>query len=485
VLVLASNYLLLFVGWEGVGLCSYLLIGFYFDRQFATNAGNKAFIVNRIGDFGFSLAMFLIFRHFGSLDFAQVFGQAAGKPEWVLTTIGLLLMVGAAGKSAQIPLYVWLPDAMAGPTPVSALIHAATMVTAGVYMTARSAAIYTHAPEALHVVAIIGIATAFFAATIGLAQNDIKKVFAYSTVSQLGYMFVGIGTGAYSAGVYHVMTHAFFKALLFLGAGSVIHALAGEQDMRNMGGLRGKIPITFWTMMCAAVAIAGVPPFSGFHSKDAILLAAHHHAPWMYWVGVLTAGMTAFYVFRAMFMTFFGRYRGHAHPHESPPSMWIPLAVLAALSLGGGYLSVPHYLEPIFKTAEGAHDVSLVAISVVAGLAGIALAYLMYVVKPGMADSVAGSAKGLYNLVYNKYFVDELYDAAVVNPLVSGSRTVLWKGVDAGLIDGAVNGVGSRAQGFGSILKLLQSGNIRSYATWVLFGSVLVIVAIGIAGGVK
>ena len=261
-LVLAANYLVLFVGWEGVGLCSYLLIGFYFDKKFATDAGNKAFIVNRIGDFGFSLAMFYMFKQFGSLDFATVFHQAPGASEAALTTIGLLLMVGACGKSAQIPLYVWLPDAMAGPTPVSALIHAATMVTAGVYMTARSWPIYTHAPAAMEVIAIIGIATAFFAATIGLAQNDIKKVFAYSTVSQLGYMFVGVGCGAFSAGIYHLMTHAFFKALLFLGAGSVIHALSGEQDMRNMGGLRKKIPWTFLTMMCAAVAIAGVPPSS-------------------------------------------------------------------------------------------------------------------------------------------------------------------------------------------------------------------------------
>ena len=287
VLVLAANYLLLFVGWEGVGLCSYLLIGFYFDKQFATNAGNKAFIVNRIGDFGFSLAMFLIFVHFGSLDFSAVFGAVAGKPEWALNLIGLLLLVGACGKSAQLPLYVWLPDAMAGPTPVSALIHAATMVTAGVYMVARSFPIYVHAAGAMDAIAVVGIATAFFSATIGLAQNDIKKVFAYSTVSQLGYMFVGLGCGAFSAGVFHVMTHAFFKALLFLGAGSVIHALSGEQDLRHMGGLRKQIPVTFWTMMCAAVAIAGVPPFSGFHSKDAILLAAHHHAPWIYWVGVV------------------------------------------------------------------------------------------------------------------------------------------------------------------------------------------------------
>src|ERR1035437_5494015 len=334
-LVLAANYLVMFVGWEGVGLCSYLLIGFYFDKKFATDAGNKAFIVNRIGDFGFSLAMFLIVVNFGSLDFGTVFTSVAGKSEATLSAIAFLLLVGACGKSAQLPLYVWLPDAMAGPTPVSALIHAATMVTAGVYMVARSAAIYTHAPAAMEAVAIIGLATAFFAATIGLAQNDIKKVFAYSTVSQLGYMFLGAGVGAFSAGIYHLVTHAFFKALLFLGAGSVIHALGGEQDVRNMGGLRKKIPWTFATMMCASVAIAGVPPFAGFYSKDAILAAADRHAPWMYWVGVITAGMTAFYVFRAIFFAFYGKYRGEAHPHESPFVMIAPLAVLAALSLGG------------------------------------------------------------------------------------------------------------------------------------------------------
>jgi NADH-quinone oxidoreductase subunit L len=485
-LVLGANYLVLFVGWEGVGLCSYLLIGFYFDKKFATHAGNKAFIVNRIGDFGFSLAMFLIFRQFGSLDFGKVFQQAPGAPQELLTTIGLLLMVGAAGKSAQIPLYVWLPDAMAGPTPVSALIHAATMVTAGVYMTARSFPIYTHAPEALHVVAIIGIATAFFAATIGLAQNDIKKVFAYSTVSQLGYMFVGVGVGAFSAGIYHLMTHAFFKALLFLGSGSVIHALSGEQDMRNMGGLRHKIKWTYLTMMCAAVAIAGVPPFAGFFSKDAILLSAYHEAPWIYWVGTITAGMTAFYVFRAMFLTFFGEYRGHEHPHESPPVMILPLAVLAVLSLVGGYLfKVPTFLEEFFPKMEEAHDVTLMAISTGAGLFGIFLAWLMYVAKPGMADSFAGSVRGLYTLVYNKYFVDEIYDAAVVTPVVGGSRVLLWKWMDAGLIDGIVNGVGAVAARVGGVLRMLQSGNIRSYATWVLAGSVIVIVALGMAGGAR
>jgi len=339
VLVLGANYLLLFVGWEGVGLCSYLLVGFYFQEKFATDAGNKAFIVNRIGDFGFTLAVFLIWMHFGSLDFGKVFAQVKdmqveSSPGWI-TAICLLLLVGASGKSAQIPLYVWLPDAMAGPTPVSALIHAATMVTAGVYMIARSSQIYLHSAFALDIVAIVGLTTAFFAATIGLAQNDIKKVFAYSTVSQLGYMFLGLGTGAFSAGIFHLMTHAFFKALLFLGAGSVIHALSGEQDLRQMGGLAKKIPITCVTLFCAGVAIAGVPPFSGFFSKDAILASAYHHAPWMYWIGVFTAFMTAFYVFRALFLCFFGNYRGHHHPHEAPPSMWIPLAILAALSLGG------------------------------------------------------------------------------------------------------------------------------------------------------
>ena len=485
-LVLAGNYLLLFVGWEGVGLCSYLLIGFYFTKKFATDAGNKAFIVNRVGDFGFSLAMFLLFIAFGSLDFATVLGAVAGKSQGVLTAIALLLLVGACGKSAQFPLYVWLPDAMAGPTPVSALIHAATMVTAGVYVVARSWPIYTHAPAALDTVAAVGLFTAFFAATIGLAQNDIKKVFAYSTVSQLGYMFLGAGCGAFSAGIYHLVTHAFFKALLFLGAGSVIHALSGEQDLRNMGGLRKKIPWTHATMMCAAVAIAGVPPFAGFFSKDAILLAAHHRAPWMYWLGVATAAMTAFYVFRAMFLAFYGKYRGGAHAHESPPVMIAPLAVLALLSLGGGYFfNIPQYLEPLFPKMEEAHDFTLVAVSVAAGLAGIALAWFFYVARPGLADALADKLGGLYTLVYNKYFVDEIYDAAIITPVMAGSEVVLWKGVDAGMIDGTVNGVGNRAQGIGRVLRLFQSGNIRSYATWVLVGSVFLLASLGLAGGLR
>ncbi len=481
-LVLAANYLVLFVGWEGVGLCSYLLIGFWFLRKSATDAGNKAFIVNRIGDFGFSLGILLIVITFGTLDIASVSAAAAGKPEGTLTLICLLLLVGATGKSAQIPLYVWLPDAMEGPTPVSALIHAATMVTAGVYMVARSFALYTQAPAALEVVAWIGLATAIFSATIGLAQNDIKKVFAYSTVSQLGYMFLGLGSGAFSAGIFHLVTHAFFKALLFLGAGSVIHALGGEQDMRNMGGLRTKTPWTFVTLLCASVAIAGVPPFSGFHSKDAILLAAYHHAPWMYWIGVITSGMTAFYVFRALFLTFFGEYRGNEHAHESPWSMLGPLVVLGALSLGGGYFAVPAWLDPMFHTEEHGHAAGLVFVATASGVIGIGLAWLFYVTKPSLADSFARAMNGLYTLVLNKYFVDEIYDAAVVQPVVRGSRVALWKGVDAGLIDGIVNGIGGRSRALGGVLKLVQSGNIRSYAAWVVAGSILMIVGIGLWG---
>jgi NADH-quinone oxidoreductase subunit L len=489
VLVLAANYLVLFVGWEGVGLCSYLLIGFYFIKKSAGDAGKKAFVVNRIGDFGFSLAMFLILIQFGSLDFGTVFGQAAKMPAepaaGIITLICLLLMVGAAGKSAQVPLYVWLPDAMEGPTPVSALIHAATMVTAGVYMVARSSALFDLAPIAREVVAIVGLLTAVLSATIGLTQWDIKKVFAYSTVSQLGYMFLGLGVGAYSAGIFHVMTHAFFKALLFLGAGSVIHALEGEQDLRMMGGLRSKIPLTCLLLFCASIAIAGVPPFSGFHSKDAILLAAHHHAPWMYWVAVATAGMTAFYVFRAFFLAFLGSYRGQAHPHESPPIMTVPLGVLALLSLVGGYFDVPHYLAPMFGADHAPHETSLVVISVVTGLAGILIAYVFYVLRPGLSDAVARALGPVYRLVYFKYFVDEVYDAVIVHPIRDGSTTVLWRGVDVGFIDGIVNGVGHLSRFVGGGLRQIQSGYIRRYAAWVLLGSIVIVAAASFLGGVR
>jgi NADH-quinone oxidoreductase subunit L len=487
-LVMAANFLLLFVGWEGVGLCSYLLIGFWFLRSSATNAANKAFIVNRIGDFGFSLGIYLIYIHFRSLDFAPVFAAVSERPVesgvGPLTLIGLLLLVGATGKSAQIPLYVWLPDAMEGPTPVSALIHAATMVTAGVYMVARCSAIYLHAPLALETVAVIGLATALFAATIGVTQFDIKKVFAYSTISQLGYMFLGAGVGAFGAGIYHLWTHAFFKALLFLGAGSVIHAL-GEQDLRKMGGLRHKTPITFWTLVAAAVSISGVPFTAGFFSKDEILLAAYHHAPWMYWVGTITAGLTAFYVFRAIFLAFLGEPRGWQHAHESPPVMTVPLILLAILSLVGGLAPVSRFLAPMFPPHEAGHEMHLVVISVGAGLAGIALAWLFYVARPGLAERTAARLGALYQLVYNKYFVDEIYQAAVVQPVIRGARSMLWQKVDVGLIDGAVNGLGARACAAGDVLRRIQSGNLRSYAAWVLLGSFLLLLAAGLAGGAR
>ena len=500
-LVLGANFLLLFVGWEGVGLCSYLLIGFYFLEKFASDAANKAFIVNRIGDFGFSLAVFLIVIHFGSLDFGTVFEKVKSMPVessagW-MTAIALLLLIGATGKSAQIPLYVWLPDAMAGPTPVSALIHAATMVTAGVYMVARSAPIFLHAHGALEVAAIVGLATAFFAATIGLTQYDIKKVYAYSTVSQLGYMFLGLGVGAFSAGIFHVMTHAFFKALLFLGAGSVIHACSGEQDMRFMGGLRKYTPITMFTLAAATLAISGFPFLSGAASKDLILEAAYEHAPWMYWVGVFTAGMTAFYVTRAFCMTFFGDYRGkqaaaghghghddhgHGTPHESPASMWIPLVVLALLSVAGGYINIPKFLEPLFPLHEGEAEHWLEYVATAAGLGGIALAYLFYVIAPGLPETVSKMFHAPYRWIYNKYFVDEFYDSVVVEPMIDGSRTFLWRIIDAGGIDGIVNGVGRTSSGVGSVLRRLQSGSTRSYAAWVVLGSILVIAYIGLKG---
>ncbi|MGA8026356.1 MAG: NADH-quinone oxidoreductase subunit L [Bryobacteraceae bacterium] len=486
-LVLASNLLLMFVGWEGVGLCSYLLVGFYFTEDFASNAANKAFIVNRIGDFGFSLGIFLIVITFKTLDFGKIATAVSTMPiearAGALTAMTLLLFVGATGKSAQLPLYVWLPDAMAGPTPVSALIHAATMVTAGVYMIARVSFLYNHAPLAMNVVAVIGLLTAVFAATIGITQNDIKRVFAYSTVSQLGYMFLGVGLGAYSAGIFHLMTHAFFKALLFLGAGSVIHGLGGEQDLRHMGGLRRAMPITFVTLGIASLAISGFPGFSGFFSKDAILSAAYAHSQWMFWIGAFTAGMTAFYVFRAYFLAFFGTYRGHHHAHESPLVMTLPLIVLAILAAGGGFINIPTWLSPAFPLAEH-ENVKAMFISASFGIIGIVIAALLYVVRPSLAESLKTSAGPLYTLVANKYYVDEIYSAAIVKPLESISRYVLWKGVDEAVIDTSfVNGLGRVVRGWGSLFRQLQSGSIRNYATWVLAGSLLVIFVLGLVGG--
>jgi len=487
ILVMASNLLLLFVGWEGVGLCSYLLVSFYFHESWATGSGNKAFIVNRIGDFGFSLGIFLTVITFRTLDFGKIAAAVSSMPVeagfGTLAVLTLLLFAGATGKSAQIPLYVWLPDAMAAPTPVSALIHAATMVTAGVYMIARLSFLYDHAPVAMEIVAIVGLLTAVLGATIGITQNDIKKVFAYSTVSQLGYMFLGVGVGAYSAGIFHLMTHAFFKALLFLGAGSIIHGLSGEQDLRHMGGLRKAMPITFVTLGIASLAISGVPGFSGFFSKDAILSAAYTHAPWMFWVGAITAGVTAFYVFRAYFLAFFGSYRGHHHPHESPLVMTLPLIILAAFSFGGGYINVPGWLSGLYPLAEHENQMAMI-VSASFGIIGIIIAAFLYVFRPGLAESLKNSAGGLYTLVYNKYYVDEFYQAAVVKPLEGISRVFLWKGVDQGIIDtGLVNGLGRAVRGWGSMLRHLQSGSIRNYATWVLAGCLLVIFVISLFGG--
>ncbi len=504
-LVLAANYLVLFVGWEGVGLCSYLLIGFWFLKKTATDAGNKAFWVNRVGDFGFLLGLFLLFRQFGTLDFASIFRDSAAMPvetagHGVLTAITLLLLAGATGKSAQLPLYVWLPDAMEGPTPVSALIHAATMVAAGVYMVARSHVLFVHAPLAMFAVAVIGCATALFAATIALVQTDIKRTLAYSTISQLGYMFLACGVGAFGAGIFHLMTHAFFKALLFLGAGSVMHATSGEQDMRRMGGLRKAIPWTYGTMLVATLAISGTPGFSGFFSKEEILLAART-GPYansaIYALGVITAGLTALYMFRLLFMTFHGAPRfdpKKTHVHESPRVMLAPLAVLAALALAGGWWAAPHllgglnyfdhYVKPVFVggetssstepyTGSGQLIATVFGPPVLAALVGFLLAWWLYIRNPQMPGRLAESLRAPYRLLAGKYFIDELYGFVIVRPLVWVSTNFLWRTVDEETIDGLVNGVAREAGEFGDRLRHLNSGNTRTYAAWVILGAVV------------
>jgi NADH-quinone oxidoreductase subunit L len=511
VLVLSSSFLLLFVGWEGVGLASYLLIGFYFKKDAAANAGKKAFIVNRIGDFGFLLAMFLIIAQFGSLDFATVFAKTFSFTPGYVTTICLLLVVGAAGKSAQIPLYVWLPDAMEGPTPVSALIHAATMVTAGIYMVARCHTLFDKSPTALMVVAIIGAATAIFAACIGIVQTDIKRVLAYSTVSQLGYMFLACGVGAYSAGIFHLMTHAFFKALLFLAAGSVIHALSGEQDMRKMGALRKRIPITFWTMTMGVFAIAGLPPWAAFFSKDEILYQAfiseNPLGKLLWFVGLLTAGMTSFYMFRLWFKTFFGESHveeashghddqaAHSHGvHESPWVMLFPLVVLAVLSVVGGWVGVPAalgghdeigaFLYPVFHATTAPHEdtagsgleLGLAAISVLTALAGLGLAYFLYIRKPGTSTALATKFKPVYTLVLNKFYIDEIYSAFIVTPIMMVSRLLLAGLVDQGVVNGIPSATSAGIRGLGGLARRMQSGNIRSYAGWLALGAAAVLV---------
>ncbi len=511
-LVLANNFLLMFVGWEGVGLCSYLLIGFWYHKQSASDAGKKAFIVNRIGDFGFLIGMFIIFWQVGSLDFRVVMEQAplvfvAGGT--LITTACLLLFVGATGKSAQIPLYVWLPDAMEGPTPVSALIHAATMVTAGVYMIVRTNVLFMMAPDALLVIAIVGATTAIFAATIGLAQNDIKRVLAYSTVSQLGYMFLACGVAAFSAGIFHLMTHAFFKALLFLGAGSVIHAMSDEQDMRNMGGLKKYIKITYITMFIATLAISGIPGLSGFFSKDEILwksFSSQHGHPIFWVIGVVTAGLTAFYMFRLIFLTFFGKERmdnkTRDHIHESPKAMTVPLMVLAVLSIIGGWIGMPHilgvtnyfehWLEPIVSGGTGHEAAShalasagsdagmewgLMAFSVILVLISIYFAWLFYKSKTELATSLKNKMSGIHNLLLNKYYVDEIYGAIVVRPLVFISM-LLWKIFDVIIIDGMINAAAQVYDGASDLFRRIQSGRVRSYATMFVIGVVALMAAV-------
>jgi len=493
-LVLAENFLLMFVGWEGVGLASYLLIGFYYQRPSAAAAGMKAFVLNRIGDFGFLLAMFLMIAHFGSLSYTRVFGAIADHPEMqggFLTAIALLLVLGATGKSAQIPLYVWLPDAMEGPTPVSALIHAATMVTAGVYMIVRSHALFDRSPFALGVVAIIGAVTALFAATMGMVQTDIKRVLAYSTISQLGYMFLACGAAAYSAAIFHLVTHAFFKGLLFLAAGAVIHSMGGQQDMHAMGGLRKSIPITFYTMSAGVFAISGLPPFSGFFSKDAILYQSFLSptaGPILWFVGIVTALLTAFYMFRLWYLTFFGDLRTHdAHPHESPWSMLGPLVILGVLALAGGWIGIPkalgggdqfaHFLDPVVNTGApqltGSENQERLfsVISVVMGLIGWFIADLFYRRKPGMADRLAERAGGVYALLVNKYWIDQIYNALIVAPLLFLSRYLLWGAVDRGVINGGGSLASGSVRGLGALVQRVQSGNIRSYAGWLAIGA--------------
>jgi NADH-quinone oxidoreductase subunit L len=492
-LVMGNNYLIMFVGWEGVGLCSYLLIGFWFKNTAYNNAARKAFVMNRIGDLGFLLGIILIFLTYGSITYGEVFHNAGVGGEAVVTSIALLLFIGAMGKSAQIPLYTWLPDAMAGPTPVSALIHAATMVTAGIYMVVRSNAFYSISEVASEVVAIVGVATALLAAIIGLLQTDIKKILAYSTVSQLGLMFLGLGVHAYSSSVFHVTTHAFFKALLFLGAGSVIHAMGGEQDIRKMGGLKGKIKITYITMLLGTIAISGIPPFSGFFSKDEILAHVYEHNKILWLLGMITSMLTAFYMFRMLFLTFWGNFRGtheqEHHLHESPSSMTIPLMVLAALSVLGGLLGLPEFwgqhnwmsenLSTVILHKDPSilhHDTEwiLMGIAVASALAVIYFAYSLFIVNGVEPAESEEEMKPWEKLVYNKFYVDELYDAAIRKPLDFFSN-IFYKVFDKEIIDGIVNGVGSAVTGLGGMVRMFQTGNIGFYIVSMVLGVVLIL----------
>ena len=496
-LVLADNFLLVFLGWEGVGLCSYLLIGFWYEKKFTGDAAKKAFVVNRIGDFGFMVAMFLIFANFGTLNISTFSGSIAGfsvnSP--LLVAIALLFFLGATGKSAQIPLFVWLPDAMAGPTPVSALIHAATMVTAGIYLIARTSLLYALAPIASNVILIIGIATAIMSATIALKQNDIKKILAYSTVSQLGFMFIALGTQSYVAAVFHLVTHAFFKALMFLGSGSVIHGMHEEQDIRKMGGLKNKMKITYVTFLMGAIAISGIPPFSGFFSKDEILYKTFINAGILpYLLVLITAAFTAFYMFRLVGLTFFGkpRYGSNVHPHESPSTMTIPLIILAVLSVFGGFIGLPHifgynvlehWLEPVFANSysiiqtwrpDSIHSVSteiiLILVSVVVAAASIFISFRKYSKQESFEEE-----KGFGKVLENKYYLDEVYDKTVVDPIFKTSDRLLWKIFDVKFIDGIVNGVANFASRTSIGWKKLQTGVIQDYGTFAVAGVIIII----------
>jgi NADH-quinone oxidoreductase subunit L len=589
VLVLGSNVLMMFVGWEGVGLCSYLLIGYYYVKKSASDAANKAFIVNRVGDYAFILGALLLVVTIGTLDFKEIAARVAAMPPeatfGTLSLITLLLFIGATGKSAQIPLYVWLPDAMEGPTPVSALIHAATMVTAGVYMIGRNAVLFEHAPITLSIVAGIGVATALLAGTIGLVQNDIKRVLAYSTVSQLGYMFLAMGVGAFGAGIFHLYTHAFFKALLFLGSGAVIHALHGEQDIRNMGGLKKYLPVTYWTFIIGSLAISGVPLLSGFFSKDEILFETFVRGhQWMWVMGVVTSFLTATYMWRLVHLTFHGQPRfalagggphsgdphdapepahahaahghgghggGHHTPHDAPPAMAIALIVLALGSVVAGYIGLPHalghnvlaeWLHPAFEAphqsgglstlpecapgtttagtssdcvpaggaapaglalgaagaslqgttehaaqtggghapAEDAHDntaieLTLMGVSSLVAVIGIGLATMIWLRRPAIADAMAARLPGVYRLLLNKYYVDELYDVTVIQPVKIVSEDGLWRGMDARVVDGAVNATGQIVAASSAVLRLLQSGSVKTYAASTFFGVVAIL----------
>lgn len=505
VLVLADNFLLFFVGWEGVGLCSYLLIGFWYDKRFekatTSDAANKAFIVNRVGDFGFLVAMLLVYVTFGSLNFGSVFARANALSvgETSLFLITLLLLIGATGKSAQIPLFVWLPDAMAGPTPVSALIHAATMVTAGVYMIARCAILFALAPATMGIVAVVGALTAVFAASIGLVQNGIKKVLAYSTISQLGYMFLAMGVGAFTAGMFHLLTHAFFKALLFLGAGAVIHAMQEEEDIQRMGGLKQRLPTTYKTFVVAAFAIAGIPPLSGFFSKDEILWNAFNQGSWFLWlVGALGAVLTAFYMFRLVILTFEGSPRydpANVHPHEAPRTMTVPLIVLAVLSAIGGFFGIPHslgggnllgqWLEPTFAGASEimrlptpevhAIEYVLMFFSVALAAAGIYAAWKVYLKRKELLPRLVSQYQRVYDLLWNKYYVDEIYDASIVVPTFKGSEKLLWRGLDVLVIDGAVNGIAKLISMVSLVSRRVQVGVAQTYAVVFVFGIVMIL----------